>query len=46
MEHQSIINLLDKETNQLSKVSKNYWAEINDQSHGTLIVKLNTQQKC
>ena len=35
MEYQKIANLLDNETNQLSKFRTRNWIEINDESRGT-----------
>ena len=35
MEYQKIANLLDTESNQLSKFSTRNWVEINDESRGT-----------
>ena len=34
MEYQKIVNLLDTESNQLSKFRTGNWAEINDESRG------------
>ena len=35
MEYQKIANLLDTESNQLSKFRTKNWVEINDESRGT-----------
>ena len=42
-QYKKIINLLENTPNQPSKFRRKNWVEINDESRGTLIVKLNSK---
>ena len=46
MEYQKMINLLDNTPNQPTKLRTKNWVEKNDESHVTVIVKLDLKIQC